>query len=164
MAIFKRLQKFPFMSPLNLLTLLANLYCLSARLACWAPTVFSNTFASLYSRHILSFIHNIFFQMLSDQSNSQELKGKFFISELDVPPLGESNLMGPKKSHPTKVSHTKHETLIFMFFLWRTFAGRKNYCYIQEPLLCLENIQDMMKSDSWSYMVVRWDWTIEKGY
>ena len=66
--------------------------------------------------------------MLSDQSNSQELKGKFFISELDVPPLGESNLIGPKKSHPTKVRHTKHENLIFMFFV-------TDFCWTEKLLL-----------------------------
>ena len=35
-----------------------------------------------------------------------------------------------------------------------TFFEWKNYCYIQEPLLCFENVQDMMKSDSCSYMGV----------
>ena len=39
------------------------------------------------------------------QNNVLDLKGEFtffFIRELDVPPLGESNLMGPKKSVEVK--------------------------------------------------------------
>ena len=48
------------------------------------------------------------------------LKGEFifFIRELDVPPLGESNLMGPKKSVEVKF-------FMVAFFgvrrAWRTF-------------------------------------------
>ena len=64
-------------------------------------------------RLVKGFTHKIWrWQRLRVQTRSggnsnrvQSLKGEFtfiFIRELDVPPLGESNLMGPKKSVEVK--------------------------------------------------------------
>ena len=50
----------------------------------------------------------------------------------------------------------------FSCSVWWTFLHGKTTVISIEPLLYLENVEDMMKSDSCSDMVVRWDWMAKK--